>query len=835
MLESLRTRLVLAFILAVILPVAGLGLILVISGNRSAQEEIDRQLSTIASFKTDAVEEWSATLKAVLGNALVGENTLSDARTVLTTDSAEQRLVIQSRGRLRTHLLRLVSASPYFYEYFVVNTLGEVILATNPGREGQIYSTQSFFQEGRKRPYVDAPFYSPGERNTYLFVAYPIYAESDQTTSNNRQTLIGVLVGRAKLDTLQHILNDPSGLRERGKTFLVSGDGSVMASSNPDETGQKVVGLLPVITNFAAQIESGVPAIAAYRNLEDIPVNSAYQSLSEPRSLLVVEQSQVDALRARLVTLAVNLSTTLASIAVALYIALAATRSIALPISELVEIATSVSTIGYSGKELADASAAQGAEGEHPGEAQSQALQAAAPSSAPILRSAAAELHARTLDWRDELGILAGTFNGMTLQLARLITGLEDIVAERTHQLERRTRYLQASADVSRAAASILDPEKLLEQAAELIRDRFDLYYVGIFIVDNERRYAILRAGTGEAGRILLERHHRLPIGGDDEYTSTSMIGWCIANAQPRIAQIASADQVRYATPELPQTRSEIALPLRARGLVIGALSVQSSLANAFDQASITVLQTLADQLAIAIHNALLFEQREQSLQAERRAYAQATRTEWQNLLQGGAKLTLRGDTRGVRLVPPASTGATQPGGGPQAAGEILQDGPGAAILDPSQTADGKATQVIPIQVRGVTIGYIRASKETPDGSSVGTGKPAGARVWNADEMAFLNSVTEQVGLALDSARLYAETRHLAEQERLVGEITARLRATLDMQTVLETAAQELRAALNLEEVQVRLGAASPAEGYPGATETDSHSSGNEADRERSA
>jgi signal transduction histidine kinase len=165
------------------------------------------------------------------------------------------------------------------------------------------------------------------------------------------------------------------------------------------------------------------------------------------------------------------------------------------------------------------------------------------------------------------------------------------------------SNQLQLAAEVSGAATSTLERHHLIEEAVELIRARFNYYYVGLFLVDEPRQTAVLQAGTGEAGRIQVERNHQLPIGGG------SMIGSAIAANQARVAQNVTQAHDFAPNPFLPDTRAELALPLRSRGQVIGALSVQSVQEAAFTPESVTVLQNLADQLAAAIVNADLFSQ----------------------------------------------------------------------------------------------------------------------------------------------------------------------------------------------------------------------------------
>lgn len=185
-------------------------------------------------------------------------------------------------------------------------------------------------------------------------------------------------------------------------------------------------------------------------------------------------------------------------------------------------------------------------------------------------------------------------------------------------QMRRRALQLETAAEVSSAASSILDLDKLLPLAVELIRDRFGLYYVGIFLLDEAgadagEQYAVLRAATGRAGQRMMRDDHRLKVGGD------SMIGWCVAHAQARIAldvaDVKSGEEaVRFDNPLLPDTRSEMALPLISRGSIIGAMTIQSVQPAAFSGEDITVLQTMADQLANAIENARLLEERERRI-----------------------------------------------------------------------------------------------------------------------------------------------------------------------------------------------------------------------------
>ena len=207
---------------------------------------------------------------------------------------------------------------------------------------------------------------------------------------------------------------------------------------------------------------------------------------------------------------------------------------------------------------------------------------------------------------RDSQGRIVGLV-GMT----RDITESKQVEAERERLLleqQKRALQLQTAAEVSRAASSILNTEQLLPQVADLMRDRFDFYYVGIFLTDESGSWAILRAGTGEAGQRMLADGHKLTIGGH------SMISQCITTQQARIALDVGEEAIRFDNPLLPLTRSEVALPLISRNHIIGAVTIQSEQPAAFTSEDVTVLQTMADQIGTAVENARLYEQTQAAL-----------------------------------------------------------------------------------------------------------------------------------------------------------------------------------------------------------------------------
>jgi GAF domain-containing protein len=349
---------------------------------------------------------------------------------------------------------------------------------------------------------------------------------------------------------------------------------------------------------------------------------------------------------------------------------------------------------------------------------------------------------------------------------------LEETVEERTHDLTRRSAQLETAAQVAHDAASVLDMQDLLSRVVTLVSERFGFYHTGIFLLDESGEWAVLRATSSQGGQRMLARGHRLKVG------EVGIVGYVTGRGEPRIALDVGADAVFFDNPDLPETRSEMALPLRARGEIIGALDVQSTEPEAFSEEDVAVLQTLADQVAMAISNARLFQQAQESLEAERQAYGELSRQAWRALIHTRPDLGFLRDKRGL-----------------SPAGNLWRPQMEIALRTGESTpGDGDAmTLATPIKVRGRVIGVIDARK------------PGDAGEWTAEETMLLETLTEQLSVALESARLYQDTQRRAARERLTSQVTARVRETLDVDTVLQTAVREIGAALGLHDVTIQL------------------------------
>ncbi len=352
-------------------------------------------------------------------------------------------------------------------------------------------------------------------------------------------------------------------------------------------------------------------------------------------------------------------------------------------------------------------------------------------------------------------------------ELARQREHLEETVEARTRDLTRRTRYLEATAAVAQETASLLDLQEQLTRVVTLVREQFGFYHTGVFLLNSDREWAVLQAASSEGGRRMLARDHRLQLG-------VGIVGHVVERDEPRVALDVGEDAAFFDNPDLPDTRSEMALPLRVRGEVIGALDVQSTEPAAFRDEDVTVLQTLADQIAVAIDNARLFQQVQESLEAERRAYGRLSREAWHELLRARSDL-----------------GAYSTGHGTEHTGDLWRPEMRTALHTGEITSGNSGSRLaIPVKVRDHIVGVIDGRK--PDGTA-----------WTQGEIDLLRTLTEQLSVALDSARLYEDTQRRAAREQLTGQIATRLRETLDIETVLATAAQELRDALGIDTAEV--------------------------------
>ena len=361
--------------------------------------------------------------------------------------------------------------------------------------------------------------------------------------------------------------------------------------------------------------------------------------------------------------------------------------------------------------------------------------------------------------------MLAQAFNNVTERLNDLIEGLEARITERTQEVERRAEYLAITGGVSRVAASILDVDTLLERVTRLISEQFGFYHTGIFLVDDAREWAVFRASSSEGGQRMLARAHRLRVG------EQGLVGYASGTGHPRIALDVDEDVVWVKNPDLPETRSEMALPLTIGQQVIGVLDVQSTEAAAFGTEDVVTLRILADQIAMAIRNAQLFEESQRTLSELRRVYGEEVRQGW---------ATRSSAVVGYRYTP--------------AEVRPLTSAEGVSLVETEQLyVDVDNTLHVPLQMTGTqSFGYLRLARVQ-------------TQPWTRQEIVFVNKAAQDVAQALEVSRLLEESRQTATREQVTREITASIRQQLDLDVVLQTAVREIGSSLELDDVAVWL------------------------------
>lgn len=372
---------------------------------------------------------------------------------------------------------------------------------------------------------------------------------------------------------------------------------------------------------------------------------------------------------------------------------------------------------------------------------------------------------------QDEIGTLAKAFNSMTARLRDMIENLEKRVIERTQALERRAVQMQAALEVGRAAASMRNIEELLPRITQLISQRFGFYHVGIFLLDERKEYAVLRAANSKGGQAMLKRGHKLQVG------QAGIVGYVTGTGEPRIALDVGEDKVYFQNPDLPETRSELALPLAIGSKVIGALDVQSTEEAAFSQEDLITLRVLADQISIAIDNARLFSEGQSAIEAIRRAYGDIRSTAWQKILAEKQKPLGYASLPTGNLVP-------VPEDAPPEALRAMQTGE--LILSGDQQ-----TLYAPVVI-GHPIGVI-------------TLKQRGSTRWTEADIKVINSLAEQLGTALESARLYEQIQDRAQTESMIADITSRIGSSIELETIMKTTVEEIGRIFSGSEILLQL------------------------------
>ncbi len=542
---SISTRLTLIILPLVIIPLLVMGLAAYLRAQQLIRAAATAQLSSAVTAEYKVLQDWTRAREDRIALTSQSEAIQAPVATLLSGSAS---------AAARRDLIAAVeeSVAPGGQELFsgvmVVRASDHrIIAASDPRLEGAALTAigQGAIPIDRL---ATTPLYNApliSPNDFSIVTSIPMRSRGGEVDSY----LIGVNRGlrlASLMEQMQILWEERGGYRvELGQTFLAVAPDVIVSYPRYATAPEATSGGHPVF-GLAQETVSG---FAEYSSFNDVPVVGAYEWSDEQQMGVVLELAQGE-VYAGLSTLTPFFIVLLgaAILAVVLLVPLATRQSLR-PLTTLARVVERIALGQFEQR-------------------------------VPIER-------------HDEVGRLAESFNFMAAELSSMYRSLEERVAERTHQI-------QTASEVAREAAFIRDVDALLDQVVHLISDRFDFYHAGIFLTEGD--HAVLRAASSEGGRRMLDRGHRLAVG------KVGLVGYVTGAGKPRIALDVGADAVHFANPDLPHTRSELALPLRLGERVIGALDVQSTEPNAFDEADAVVLQTMADQLATALENARLLE-----------------------------------------------------------------------------------------------------------------------------------------------------------------------------------------------------------------------------------
>ena len=368
-------------------------------------------------------------------------------------------------------------------------------------------------------------------------------------------------------------------------------------------------------------------------------------------------------------------------------------------------------------------------------------------------------------------------------ELETLTANLEQRVNERTSEIEtvnrqtqRRAAQLKAVTELSESIAQLQELSELFPATTKLISERFGFYHVGIFLIDQNHEYASLQSANSEGGKQMLARSHRLKLG-------VGVVGFCAQTGQPRIALDVGADAVFFNNPDLPNTRSEVALPMNSRGKTIGVLDVQSMEAGAFSPEDLQVLTALANQVSIALENTRLLMETRAALMQVQEVYNEFTRAAWSRTITQAEQPGFRFQTGRIEMLEnalqePEVTFAVQNG-------EVM-------VNQTNGSKEKHAALAVPVKLRGEVIGVLHVESNDP------------YKQWQNDEISLVQAVAERAAFAMENARLFQDARRRAAKERLISEASARISGALNVENILQTTAEELERVLGGAEILIQ-------------------------------
>ena len=710
--RSLSTTLATAFlILSVVILLASGGLQLFFNF-QTQQQAVSSQQQVIAQDAAKTVSSFIEDNFNVLSTTvgLIHPNTILPAA---------QTQVMQS----------LLATQPAFRQFAIFNDQNnETAMVSRVQSAGaevitDLATKEVFAQTQKDQRYIGSVYFDPINNEPLILMAVPAV--------NAVGVYQGTLVAELNLISMFNLV-DQLKVGNTGYGYVVDSKGKLIAFKDTSLTlkGKDVSNLKPVNEFILNPASTTANQASLYSGINGAIVVGTYVPLGTPDWAVVTELPWQEAYRATIQIGAASVGIFLVLTALAAVAGAWVARRLTVPLTKLTGTATAIAA-----GDLEQRASAQGGV---------------------------------------EIEALASAFNNMTDQMRRLIGGLEERVSERARVLEKRGLELQNAAQIVRQVSTIQDTNTLLDQVTRLIKERFGYYHTGIFLIDDNEEYAVLKAAASDAGQLMLANKHRLKIG------ETSIVGNVAETGEAHIALDVGTDAVHFQNPLLPYTRSEMALPLKVSNRIIGILDIQSDKTNAFDQSNISVMQIVTDQISIGIERAQLLQGLQENKAIMELNLQENTSRTWSKFLEGHNEFVgYQFDGVTMELLSKASMDGN----------EAMQNN-GAV---PAQRENDKAgrTLEVPIQLRGQTLGILNLQFQGMD--------------IPPETLRLVEDAANRLALALENARLVAEAEQRADRERVISQVTTRMRETLDIDTILKTAVKEMRQSLALSEAEIRL------------------------------
>lgn len=716
--NSIQAQLLTSFSALIIIPVLMTALLSAVGAFSNNQNQSLNTLKAVASLK-----------EIQLSNLLGGMQ--NDAEKLLN-DASFRENVLKSLGPnditvtalenskriVRLRMNSILGLENEKYVEFMVLNIKGELVVSSEPKNEGV----NFNSQAFYKQSLTKPFFAyatfPSFGNDNIVATHPIY-------DRDQQTIRGILVLRASNQEIDDIMKTTEGL-EQVETYLVDKNLVPLTSL---KTQANLINTQATIEGNQAGFQS---ASGTYNNYNNISVLGIYKWY-DPMNVVFITEIPVSVITTN------SLSAITGSVIIAIVIVCIALIAVVISARALVEPISSLAEISKN--------------------------------------FASGQLNSRVQVERvDEIGVLGNMYNQMAEQLEDIIGRLEQRVAQRTQELEDQTLRLRVAAEIAKDAASARDVMDLLSRTAQLIQDRFSFYHTGIFMLDKEGDYAVLTTSPTNAGQQMIANGHKLRVG------EIGIVGRVAATGEPRISLDTGADAVYFNNPFLPNTRSEMALPLKVDEKVIGVLDIQSTESQAFNQEDIAIMQVLADQLSTAIEKTRLLQQVERNLFELQQAYGQSTKDAWRSLADSNllSETGYRFDNiklQPVREVLPEGLKAME-------TGDIIRSS------DDNDEENTKNLVAIPIKIRGQSIGVVTVRLR--EGYRKNTVKT-------------LEQAIERLAGSLESARLFEEARLRADREQAIARVTASISSATEISSILKTAVEEIGKTLGDSEVKVQI------------------------------